>query len=251
MGEQPMDLKPLFDGIFGKQRTVLYERPNFEKRELVDMLRNLADIPLLHWDRYAFSRDPLEGKVSDEQRKIYMKKAWDCGDEWADKSKKEYGNISPEKLANVLGMEVEYPTLPENTDRVLFAEFREPNHIRIYMDAINKVEEFIKEDDIKDILGSVNIADVLLLHELFHSIEEKYKNEIYTKTEKIRLWSLGFIHYNSCLIALSEIAAMSFAFSYSGIKFSPYLLDVLLVYGYSTNEASGLYEEMIGYSVNR
>jgi len=44
---------------------------------------------------------------------------------------------------------------------------------------------------------------------------------------------------------------MSFAFSYSGIKFSPYLLDVLLVYGYSTNEASGLYEEMIGYSVNR
>ena len=119
------------------------------------------------------------------------------------------------------------------------------------MDAINKVEEFIKEDDIKDILGSVNIADVLLLHELFHSIEEKYKNEIYTKTEKIRLWSLGFIHYNSCLIALSEIAAMSFAFSYSGIKFSPYLLDVLLVYGYSTNEASGLYEEMIGYSVNR
>ena len=108
MGEQPMDLKPLFDGIFGKQRTVLYERPNFEKRELVDMLRNLADIPLLHWDRYAFSRDPLEGKVSDEQRKIYMKKAWDCGAEWADKSKKEYGNISPEKLANALGMEVEY-----------------------------------------------------------------------------------------------------------------------------------------------
>ncbi len=33
MGEQPMDLKPLFDGIFGKQRTVLYERPNFEKRK--------------------------------------------------------------------------------------------------------------------------------------------------------------------------------------------------------------------------
>ena len=61
MGEQPMDLKPLFDGIFGKQRTVLYERPNFEKRELVDMLRNLADIPLLHWDRYAFSSLGLWG----------------------------------------------------------------------------------------------------------------------------------------------------------------------------------------------
>ena len=38
---------------------------------------------------------------------------------------------------------------------------------------------------------------------------------------------------------------MGFAYKYSEITFSPYILDVLLVYGYSQNEASGLYEEIM------
>ena len=81
-----MDLRPLFDGIFGKQRTVLYKRPNFERRNLDDMLKELAKIPLLQWDRYVFSREPLDGRISASQRQVYMQKAWDCGVEWADKS---------------------------------------------------------------------------------------------------------------------------------------------------------------------
>lgn len=63
-----MDLRPLFDGIFGKQRTVLYKRPEFERRELDEMLKELAKIPLLHWDRYVFSREPLDGRISVNQR---------------------------------------------------------------------------------------------------------------------------------------------------------------------------------------
>ena len=161
MSDQPMDLRPLFDGIFGKQRTVLYKRPDFERRNLDDMLKELAKIPLLQWDRYVFSREPLDGRISASQRQVYMQKAWDCGVEWADKSKIKYGNLSAEKLANALGMKVEYVSMPENTDRVLFAEFREPNHIRVYMDAINRVEEFLNSDSIKDIIGDTNIADIL------------------------------------------------------------------------------------------
>ena len=111
MSDQPMDLRPLFDGIFGKQRTVLYKRPNFERRNLDDMLKELAKIPLLQWDRYVFSREPLDGRISASQRQVYMQKAWDCGVEWADKSKIKYGNLSAEKLANALGMEVEYVSI--------------------------------------------------------------------------------------------------------------------------------------------
>ncbi len=251
MSDEPMDLRPLFDGIFGKQRTVLYKRPEFERRELDEMLKELAKIPLLHWDRYVFSREPLDGRISVNQRQVYMQKAWECGMEWADKLKVKYGNLSAERLADVLNMEVEYQTVPENTDRVLFAEFKEPNHIQVYMDAIHRVEDFLSLDSIKEIIGYINIDDILLLHEIFHSIEEKHKKEIYTKIEKIRLWSIGFLHYESCVVALSEIAAMAFAYRYSEIKFSPYLIDVILVYGYSKNEASGLYEEMIGLFNNR
>lgn len=41
---------------------------------------------------------------------------------------------------------------------------------------------------------------------------------------------------------------MSFAYHLTGISYMPYLLDVLLVYGYSSSEASGLYEEMMRYA---
>jgi len=47
------------------------------------------------------------------------------------------------------------------------------------------------------------------------------------------------------VIAFSEIAAMGFAQEIMGITYSPYIMDVFLLYGYSPEEASGLYEEMM------
>lgn len=44
----------------------------------------------------------------------------------------------PEKLAKQLGLNVDYPDMPQNAERVLFAEFREPNNIHIYMDGVRK-----------------------------------------------------------------------------------------------------------------
>lgn len=44
---------------------------------------------------------------------------------------------------------------------------------------------------------------------------------------------------------LGEIAAMSFAKTLTGIPYSPYVMDAFLVYGYSPEAASGLYEEMM------
>ena len=242
------NLKPLMEGLFGKQRESLYERPDFGKRKLSEMLFELNKIPVLDWYVYAFSSEPLRGRVSKESQKRYMEESWKCGKEQAIKTKLKYQDISPKALASKMNLNVEYPDMPEKTDRVLFAEFREPNNIRIYLDAIKRVENYIKVDEIKDIIGNLDISDVLLLHEIFHSIEEKNKQEIYTKTEKIKLWSIGSFHYTSCLVALSEIAAMSFAYHYLELEYSPYLLDVLLVYGYSKEEANGLYEEMIEYA---
>ena len=59
----------------------------------------------------------------------------------------------------------------------------------------------------------------MLAHELFHFVEEKYKDEIFTKQEKIRLWSLGPLHNDSTVIVLSEIAAMAFAQAITGIPY--------------------------------
>jgi hypothetical protein len=114
------------------------------------------------------------------------------------------------------------------------------------MDAVNKANKLLLDPQVLEVLTEeLDICRLLLSHELFHFVEEKYKQEIFTQTEKVRLWSLGFLHNDSIVIALSEIAAMGFAKELMGLSYSPYLMDVFLVYGYSPQEASGLYEEML------
>lgn len=41
---------------------------------------------------------------------------------------------------------------------------------------------------------------------------------------------------------------MAFAREITGIPYAPYVMDVFLVYGYSPEEASGLYEEMMEFA---
>ncbi len=242
-------LKPITDGLFGKQRPVRYERPHFKVRPLVRMLQDLTSISIEDMYAYAFSREPLNGKFDDGQRKSWMKQAVCCGREYAEKICCLYGVRSPEELSAAMGLKVEYPTFPENADRVLFAEFREPGNIKIYMDAVKKAHKFTERPEVKEVLTEqLDIKGLLLAHELFHFVEEKYKDEIFTKQEKIRLWSLGPLHNDSTVIALSEIAAMAFAQAITGIPYSPYVMDVFLVYGYSPEEASGLYEEIMEYA---
>lgn len=239
-------LKPITEGMFGKQGIRRYERPHFPLRPLGRMLKDLASIEAVDWFPYVFSREPLNGKFSDEQRRKWMVHALECGQEYGGRVMREYGSRDPETIAKAMGMKVSYPTYPEKTDRVLFAEYRVPDTICIYMDAVKKGKKFLEDPEIREVLTDrLDISRLLLAHELFHHVEETCKKEIYTKTEKIRLWSLGPVHNDSAIIALSEIAAMAFAKELTGIPYAPYVMDVFLVYGYSPQEASGLYEEMM------
>lgn len=241
--------KPIAEGLFGRQKTTWYERPHFVVRPIETMVKDLSDIEPVDWCNYAFSREPLNGKFKEDQRREWMKKSLACGREYARKICGELKTRDPQVLAAAMGMDISYPDFPEKTDRVLFAEYRVPNKICIYMDAVKKGRQFLKKPVIADILAAgSDISSLLLAHELFHCVEEQYKQEIFTKTEKVRLWSLGFLHNDSNVIALSEIAAMGFAQEIMGITYSPYVLDVLLVYGYSPEEASGLYEEMMVFA---
>lgn len=81
-----------------------------------------------------------------------MKQAVCCGREYAEKICCLYGVRSPEELSEAMGLKVEYPTFPENADRVLFAEFREPGNIKIYMDAVKKAHKFTERPEVKEVL---------------------------------------------------------------------------------------------------
>lgn len=241
--------KPLSEALFGKQKTSKFEKPHYSIRPIDIMLEDLVQNDDVSWGRYAFSRELLNGKFNDEQRQELILKANACGVEYAKKYKSEYGDINPEELADKMGINVHYPEMPQNTERVLFAEYKAPNNVYIYIDAIKKANDTLNELESKNVLGQdVDIKSILLAHELFHFVEEKNAKEIFTRTEKVELWAPKPLRNRSGIDVLGEIAAMAFARELTGFPYSPYVMDVFLVYGYNPEEASGLYEEIMEFA---
>lgn len=177
-----------------------------------------------------------------------MEQAIACGMAYAKQLVGQYQTRDPKKMAELMGLTVEYPELPDKTDRVLFAEFREPNKIRIFKDAVRRSDTVRNIPEVTAWLTEqLDVERVLLAHEIFHYVEEIYKKEIFTKKEKIRLWSIGPLHNDSTIPSLGEIAAMAFAKELMGMDYAPYVLDVVLVYGYAPEEANALYEEILNH----
>lgn len=239
-------MQPIADGLFGKQRTSYGQMPHYTVRPVEMIVEDLCAIPEEEWAYYAFSREPLNGKFSDAERLELTKQAIACGRAYAEKLAAECGSRDPETLAAYLGLDVDYPEMPQNASRVLFAEFREPKTIHIFMDGVRKGEELFTRHGVSAFMGEgFQLSKLLLGHEIFHFVEEKYRKEIWTRTYRIRLWNVGPVKNTSTVMVLGEIAAMAFAKALTGITFSPYVLDAFLVYGYSPEAASGLYEEMM------
>jgi len=140
-------------------------------------------------------------------------------------------------LETELGLKLKTPATPAGGGQVLFAQFVQPDEITIFTDCLDKAET----------LGGLlparaKLQGIILAHELFHAVEEA-NPDIYTRTEKIELWRKPFSN-KSCIVCLSEIAAMAFAKQLLGLDFNPYALDVLLVYPYDAQAACGLYAEI-------
>ena len=248
-----VEFKKVFSSItedlLGKQKTQRYQKPHYAVRPINMMLEDLVQNDDVSWGKYAFSREPLNGKFNDEQRRELTLKCNACGVEYARKYVSQYQESDPVGLAEKLGIKVNYPEMPQNADRVLFAEYKTPNNIYIYTDSIKKAYDTMNESQCRDILGNdLDITNVLLAHELFHYVEKQNEETIFTHTEKVELWAPRPLHNRSGICVLSEIAAMAFARELTGLSYSPYVMDVFLVYGYYTEEASGLYEEIMEYA---
>ena len=208
------------------------------------MLMDLIDVSDEVWGKYAFRREPLNGKFTDEERGILIKKSNDCGREEANKIKEKYCVAKVHECAEKLGLKVDYPDRPVGGGHILFAQFVEPNNISIFKDSLDKAEKLIEEEKLQDIFNGISIEDILLAHEVFHFLEEG-NYDIFTKTEKIRLWKLGPLKNDSNIVALGEMAGMAFAKEFLKLKFSPYILDIFLVYIYNKEASYMLYEEVM------
>ena len=90
------------------------------------------------------------------------------------------------------------------------------------MDSAGRAQELIRRERLEGLLGKQAVEDVLLAHELFHVTEYRKKDTIYTR--------------------------MEFALRLTGIPYTPYVLDVLLMYGYDKEAATALYEEIAAFA---
>lgn len=229
----------LKDAFAGKGAA--FSMPEYPEVPFSEMVEKLEVLSEEDWGRYAFSREPLEGRFSEEEKMQYTAQANACGREWAEKIAEQYGTRNPKELAEKLGMKVKTPKVPVGGGLVLFAQFVEPDEITIFTDCVDKAVKLEKECGL---LQREKLTNTLLAHELFHAVEEQHAKEIYTRTEKVELWRKPFSN-KSTISCLSEIAAMAFAAELLNLNVSPYMLDVLLVYSYDKNAAWGLYDEIM------
>jgi hypothetical protein len=240
-------LKRLTQALLKKQEPVSTKvLPKPERiLPLEDMLIELVKIPSSVWGQYAFSRDILRNKISEEEKNRLTIKANECGYTYADKLAEKYGTKVPSTIAKALDLQISYPDIPSNTSRVTFGEFVEPNKVMIYQDNLDKANDLLKDRQVSHILGAIQLKQLILAHEIFHYIEVKDSQNIFTQTEKLELWAPKPFHNRSTIRALGEIAGMAFAEGLLGLSYSPFVMDVFFVYGYSKEVAVILYDEIM------
>lgn len=210
-------------------------------RQMITELVKLSDE---QWGSYAFCHEPLERKFTAEQKKEYTRRAIACGEREGELFESIRGVQTVEDAAIRQGLKIQTPDVPSGGGHVLFAQYVEPDEITVFMDCVKKAEKLIEEENLQSELAGVRIYDLLLAHELFHYIEHQKEDAIYTQTEKIELWRKPFSN-RSRIICLSEIAAMAFAKKVVRLPYSPYVMDVLLMYSYNEEAAAALYEEIM------
>jgi len=240
--------KQIASRLFGRPSAYKPHREPVVIRPVGMIVEDLCQLNDLEWAKYAFSREILNGKFDDFARFDLTKRAFACGTNVAQECIEKCGTSDPAEIAKTMGLKVSYPSMPQGGGRVLFAEFYPPDEVSIFMDAVEKADALFEKQGVREALGKISIPNILLAHELFHFMEEQKKNEIWTKTHKIELWSIGPIRNNSRIRVLSEIAAMGFCKHLNKLPYAPYVMDAFLVYGYSSDLASRLYEEMMRFA---
>lgn len=220
------------------------ELPDVHLVSAEKLAADLCSIPAQDWWEYAFSREPLCGRFSPLQQRDMFVQAWLCGIQTAQAIRETTGDLSVQQLAEDMGLTIQFPEMPQSRARILFADFTEPDTIHVYKDGLRRGEALQQKPAVqKTPLAAIQIADVLIAHELFHVAELK-KPDIWTRTYRVRLWKAGPFHSESPVAVLSEIAAMGFAAELCRLPFSPYVLDAFLAWAYSPRAGSALYAEM-------
>lgn len=208
------------------------------------MLTHIPDILALSdtfWGFCALRRDPLFGKLPQDQIPEYIRRSTTCGIQEAQILKYRSGRLPIKEQFSRSGIKLIHDSAENGGHQIIFAQFVEPDEVTLSLDAQKRMAELGVWELISP---DASFEEILLSHEFFHFIESQKNSSIYTQTEKIQLWRKPFSNRSS-ITALSEIAAMAFAKEYLQLTFCPFALDILMLYLYDEKGAENLYERIM------
>jgi hypothetical protein len=220
---------------------------------LQEMIQKLLQVDDETWGLYAFSRELLNKRIQPNQKTEMISKAIACGKKYAQQVIREYGCSDVRTISDKLKLKIEFQNTSMIGKRVLFACYTPPDKIEVMEEPIHQAVTLISEKApfLVEHFQQNGIMDIILGHEIFHFFEEEYEQSIYTRTEKILLWNfLGYKNY-SVIRTLGEIGAMAFTKELNGLNYSPFILDVLLFYGYDSSSAEKIYRDVLSNEVRK
>lgn len=221
--------------------------------KLGEMIHNLLQVDDETWGWYAFSREILNRRILPDKKTEMIAKAIACGKAYAQRIIHEYGCRNPHTVAEKLKLKIEFQDTVITGTRILFACYTPPDKIEIIKEPVTRAIQLISEEApiLVELFRQNDIIDTVLGHEIFHFVEDQFEQEIYTRNEKILLWNLMGLKNYSTIRALSEIGAMAFTKELNGLKYSPFILDILLYFGYDSSGAEKIYRDILGMSSGR
>jgi hypothetical protein len=235
-------LKLSMQGRWGE--LYLVEKNALPEIPLPEMITRLLTLDDEFWsEEYSFSRDPLRRLISGPDRKFLSKAARECGIYTVQNVRTVHGEQNPRQTAEQLGLSIKKIQGADGSGRIRFAEFREPDEIRIYEDCLNRIDSVAEEAGENETLFS-GAEDALIAHELFHFLEIQQKDTIFTQTHYHILPPFLFFKRRVKPLCLSEIAAMAFVKEYLHLSYSPYIYDLLLTYCFNKTGAQRLYQHI-------
>jgi hypothetical protein len=207
----------------------------FSLNEMITALRGINDVA---WGRYAFKKEMLKNKIPPERQDEMAVKAVLCGEEWAQRMIAQTGASDVETMRETLGLELiennlDMTSMPQQ----LFAQFVPDKRVEIMSQPVS-IYAGMHEPGFPE---PEQVRSLLIAHEMFHYVENQHSKEIYSRTEKILLWKLFEFKWESTVRTIGEIAAMSFAKTLTGADYSPFILDILLLYGYNRDLAENVF----------
>lgn len=192
-----------------------------------DVIKEIFEVPDEKWWESIFRRDPMYHRLDNTQKAYFIDYGLKSGLKYAAETQERYQSKQLREIVESLGIEVIQKTTYGVDGLLVFAQFSAPKTITLFMNNLELFEDFIKKEQINNFPVSLNLEELLIAHELFHYFEENDPNLRHTDI-RFESFRFGPIKLTSKLIAVSEIAAMSFARKLTNTSVNPCVLDILL-----------------------